>query len=102
MPLLIKVNGKISGAQILVGYLGLFLIGASGLAVGIFASALTRSQLIALLIAAALMVILGNVYQLAPRLESPVRDVLEQVDIWWVRFQNRFKSGKLNLKNVVY
>ena len=28
MPLLIKVNGKITFAQILVGYLGLFLIGA--------------------------------------------------------------------------
>ena len=28
MPLLIKVNGKITGAQILVGYLGLFLLGA--------------------------------------------------------------------------
>src|SRR5215212_4463879 len=28
MPILIKVNGKISGAQIVVGYLGLFLFGA--------------------------------------------------------------------------
>jgi ABC-2 type transport system permease protein len=102
MPLLIKVNGKITGAQILVGYLGLFLIGATGLAVGLFASALTRSQLIALLVAAALMVILGNVYQLATRLDPPVRDVLEQVDIWWVRFQNSFMRGILNLKDVVF
>ena len=30
MPLLIKVNGKISGTQIFVGYLGLFLLGAVG------------------------------------------------------------------------
>lgn len=102
MPLLIKVNGKITGAQILVGYLGLFLIGATGLAVGLFASALTRSQLIALLVAAALMVILGNVYQLAVRVDPPVRDVLEQVDIWWVRFQNSFMRGILNLKDVVF
>lgn len=102
MPLLIKVNGKISGAQILVGYLGLFLLGATGLAVGIFASALTKYQLIALLVAAALMVILGNVYQLAMRLDPPVRDVLEQVDLWWVRFQNSFMRGILNLKDVVF
>jgi len=102
MPLLIKVNGKISGAQILVGYLGLFLLGATGLAVGIFASALTRSQIIALLIAAALMVILGNVYQLAVRVDPPVRDVLSDLDLWWVRFQTSFMRGILNLKDVVF
>ena len=78
------------------------LLGATGLAVGIFASALTRSQIIALLVGAALMVILGNVYQLAVRVDSPVRDVLEQVDIWWVRFQNSFMRGILNLKDVVF
>src|SRR4026207_2303871 len=46
MPLLIKVDGKIAGAQIFVGYLGLFLLGAAGLAMGLFASALTRYQLL--------------------------------------------------------
>ena len=102
MPLLIKVNGKISGAQILVGYLGLFLLGATGLAVGMFASALTRSQIIALLIGAALMVILSNVYQLAVRLDPPVKDVLAQMDLWWVRFQTSFMRGILNLKDVVF
>src|SRR5215510_9879301 len=85
MPLLIKINGKITGAQILVGYLGLFLLGAVGIAIGMFASALTRHQFLALLIAAAMIIILGNVYQLAVKLEPPVRTVLEQVDLWWVR-----------------
>jgi ABC-2 type transport system permease protein len=102
MPFLIKVNGKISGAQIFVGYFGLFLLGATGLAIGLFASALTRYQLLALLVAAALMVILGNVYQLAVRLDPPVRTVLEQVDIWWVRFQGGFMKGVLNLKDVIF
>jgi len=102
MPILIKVNGKISGAQIFVGYLGLFFLGATALAVGLFASALTKYQLIALLVAAALMVILGNVYQLATRLDSPVRDVLEQTDLWWIRFQTSFMRGILNLKDVIF
>ena len=102
MPLLIKVNGKISAAQILVGYLGLFLLGALGLAIGIFASSLTRYQLLALLIGAALMVIIGNVYQLATRLDPPVRTVLEQLDSWWVRFQGGFMRGIFNLKDVVF
>lgn len=102
MPLLIKVNGKITGAQIFVGYLGLFLFGATALAIGLFASALTRSQLIALLVGASLLVVLGNVYQLATRLDPPVRDVMEQLDLWWVRFQSSFQRGILNLKDVVF
>ena len=102
MPLLIKVNGKISSAQILVGYIGLLLFGALSLAIGIFASSLTRYQFLALLIATATIIILGNVYQLAGRLAAPVSTVVEQVDIWWIRFQNTFERGVLNLKDVVF
>jgi ABC-2 type transport system permease protein len=102
MPLMIKVNGKISGAQILVGYLGLFLFGGVSLAIGIFASALTKHQFLALVIGAALLIILGNVFQLASKLDAPVRPVVEQIDLWWVRFQSGFMRGILNLKDVVF
>ena len=44
MPLLIKVNGKITVAQIFVGYLGLFLLGAAALAIGLFAQRARRKQ----------------------------------------------------------
>jgi ABC-2 type transport system permease protein len=102
MPVLIKVNGKISWAQILVGYLGLFLFGAVTLAIGIFSSALTRHQFIALIVGIALLVILSNIYQLATKLDPPVRTVVEQVDLWWVRFQTSFMRGMLNLKDVIF
>ena len=102
MPILIKVNGKISTAQIFVGYLGLFLYGAAGLAIGLFASSLTKHQFLALLIAAALLVILSNIYQLGTRLDPPMRGIIEQVDLWWVRFQGTFQKGILNLKDVVF
>jgi ABC-2 type transport system permease protein len=102
MPLLIKVNGKISAAQILVGYLGLFLFGALALAIGIFASSLTKNQLLALIIAVATIIILGNVYQLSRKLDPPVSTVIEQIDIWWLRFQGTFERGILNLKDVVF
>ena len=102
MPLLIMKNGKISGAQIFVGYLGLFLFGAVGLAIGIFASALTRYQFLALVIGAFLLIVLGNIYQLATKLDPPVRTVLEQADLWWVRFQSSFMRGILHLKDVIF
>ena len=102
MPILIKVNGKISWAQILVGYFGLFLFGAVGLAIGIFCSALTRYQFLALILAAFLLIVLGNIFQLANKLDPPVRTVIEQADLWWVRFQQSFMRGILNLKDVIF
>ena len=102
MPILIKVNGKISWAQIFVGYFGLFLFGAVGLAIGIFASSLTRHQFIALVIGAFVLIVLGNIFQLAGKLDPPVRTVLEQSDLWWQRFQGSFMRGILNLKDVIF
>ena len=102
MPLLIKVNGKITWSQILVGYLGLLLLGSATLAIGIFASALTKQQIVAALLAALFVAVLSFVYLLAKRLDSPVREVLEQIDLWWIHFQNGFMRSILNLKDVVY
>jgi hypothetical protein len=52
IPLLIKGQGKITGGQIFVGYLGLFLLGGTCLAIGVFASSLTREMVIAAVVAA--------------------------------------------------
>jgi ABC-2 type transport system permease protein len=102
MPILIKVNGKISGAQIFVGYLGLFLFGSVSLAIGLFASSLTKHQFLALVIGAVLLIVLGNIFQLGAKLDPPMRDVVEQSDLWWVRFQQSFMRGIFNLKDVIF
>ncbi|HUJ59809.1 MAG TPA: ABC transporter permease [Kofleriaceae bacterium] len=102
MPLLIKVEGKITWSQILVGYLGLFLLGAAVLAIGMFASALTRYQIVAALLGALFVTLLCFTYPFAKKLGSPVSDVLEQIDLWWIHFQNGFMHATLNLKDVVF
>ena len=102
MPILIKVNGKITGAQVLVGYFGLFLLGASTLAIGLFGSALTRQQLVAAVVAAALVLLMCFIHFLASTVDPPLKDVIEQVDLWWVHYQYGFMKGVLNLKDVVY
>ena len=102
MPLLVKVNGKITLLQIFVGYFGMFLLGSATLAIGIFASALTKHQIVAALLGAVFVLIMCMLFPLAKRLDSPVREVLEQVDLWWIHFQNGFMRGIINLKDVVY
>ncbi|CAN5802555.1 ABC transporter permease [soil metagenome] len=102
MPLLIKVNGKITLLQVVVGYFGLLLIGASALAIGMFASALAKNQLVAGVAAMAMLFLMVLLYLFAKKLDSPVRDVLQDLDLWWVHFQNGFMRGVLNLKDVVY
>jgi ABC-2 type transport system permease protein len=102
MPLLIKVNGKISWTQVFVGYLGLWLLGCAVLAIGIFASALTRQQIVAALLGLLFTIVLVLLFPLAKKLDNPVKDVLSELDLWWIHFQNGFMKSILNLKDVVY
>jgi ABC-2 type transport system permease protein len=102
IPLLIKVRGKITYSQIAVGYLGLYLIGSAALAIGTFASALTRYQLVAGVVALAILIIMCFLWQFAKGLDGTVREVFGELDLWWIHFQNGFMRGVLNLKDVVY
>ena len=102
MPILIKVNGKITAAQVFVGYIGLLLCGAATMAIGLFGSALARQQLVAAVMSAAMVAILCFIHMLASKVDPPLKEVLDQVDLWWVHFQYGFMKGVLNLKDVVY
>ena len=102
MPLLIKVRGKVSFSQIMVGYMGLMLIGCSAMAIGTFASTLARNQLVAGFVALVILIIMVFLFQFARALEGNVRDVLQELDMWWIHFQNGFMRGVLNLKDVIF
>ncbi|MFN0246723.1 MAG: ABC transporter permease [Kofleriaceae bacterium] len=102
MPMLIKVNGKITMAQVLVGYVGLFLLGSTVLAIGIFASSLTKNMVVAALGALGITLLFCLLFPLAKRLDAPVSDVFKELDIWWVHFQQGFMRGVLNLKDIIF
>ena len=102
MPMLIKVNGKITLAQVMVGYGGLLLIGASALAIGMFASAMAKNQLVAGVAALGMLMLMVFLFPFAKRLDSPVRDVLQELDLWWIHFQTGFMRGIFNLKDFIY
>jgi ABC-2 type transport system permease protein len=102
MPLLVKYNGKITGAQVLVGYVGLLLLGASTLAIGLFASALTRQQLIAAVLAASMVTVMCFIYVLANKVDPPLNEAFNTIGLYWTHFHGSFEKGILNLKDVVY
>jgi gliding motility-associated transport system permease protein len=102
MPLLIKVHGKVSFNQIAVGYLGLFLLGGAVLAIGTFASSLTKNQLIALVLGAAMAAVLHLLFWVAKIVDPPVRGAMSELALWGEHFQLSFQNGILNLKDVVY
>lgn len=102
MPLLILVNGKITASQVAVGYIGLFLIGAASLAIGVFASSLARHQLVAAVLGAALAGIMYLLYELARKLPAPLSTVFQDLGLWHSHFQTSFMQGVFSLKDVVY
>lgn len=101
MPLLIFVNGKVSVGHILVGYAGVLLLGAASLAVGLFASALAGSQIISVLLGAAILATLSLLFLIARITEPPLNDLVSALNLYPLN-QKPFLNGVLRLENVLY
>ena len=76
LPLLIFVNGKVSLGHIFGGYCGLLLLGSLSLSIGLFASALSRSQIVAAVTGGALLTACYLLYLGASMVEPPLRELL--------------------------
>jgi ABC-2 type transport system permease protein len=101
MPALIFVNGRVSIGHILVGYLGIVLLGASAVSIGLFASAFARTQVIAAVLGAALLGVMLLLWMAAKVSDPPVNSFVLSLAIHHER-QKSFMSGVLKLENVVY
>jgi ABC-2 type transport system permease protein len=101
LPLLVLVHGKLTVGQILAGYLGVLLYGAASMAIGTFASTLTKSQLLAVIISASILVTLVLIWNLAKITERPLNDLFQAVAIFQ-RHQPPFHMGVIHLRDVVY
>ena len=101
IPLLILVNGKIAVGHILIGYLGLILLGAAVLSIGMFATALTRHQLVAAAVAAVITGVMFLLWELSQIVGPPLSRVFAAMAIHGRHFAG-FLSGLLHLRDVVY
>jgi ABC-2 type transport system permease protein len=101
MPLLIFVNGKVSAGHIVVGYAGLLLLGAATVAIGLFGSALAKSQVLAAIIGAGILVTMLLLWLIGRVTDPPLNTFLAGLALHNDR-QNAFMQGMLGLDNVVY
>lgn len=101
MPALIFVNGKVSIGHIAVGYVGLLLIGSATTAIGLFSSALTRSQVVAVIVAAAILGALILLWMLASAIEPPLNEFFAALAFHHQNFMP-FQKGILELRGVAY
>ncbi len=101
MPLLILVNGKIAFGQIVAGYAGLTLLGGAVLAIGVFGSALSRSQLVAAVVTSVITSMFYLFWQLAEAVEYPLSRFFAALAIHERHFVG-FQQGIFHLRDVVY
>jgi ABC-2 type transport system permease protein len=101
MPALIFVNGKVSLGHIASGYLGLLLLGSATLAIGTFGSALAKTQVLAAVITASIVVTMLLFWLVGQATDPPFKDVFAAL-----AFHNRryldFQRGIVELGDVVY
>lgn len=100
MPALVWWYGKVSWGHVACGYVGLFLVGSSGLAVGTFGSALTRSQVVAAVVSGMLCLLLTVCWLAAAVTDPPLTGVV--MGIAWFSHFKPFSEGVLQLTHVAY
>jgi ABC-2 type transport system permease protein len=101
LPLLILVNGKISAGHVIAGYFGLLLLGSAAVAIGTFGSALTRSQILSVIISAVIVVSLIVCHFLGRVTERPLSPICENLALWNLHFPP-FEQGIVHLRDTVY
>lgn len=101
MPATIFVHGKVSVEEIAVGYLGVALMGSAGIAIGTWASAVSKNQLLAGVIAAVTTVFFVVCWWLARNIDAPFKGVVSYIAFFDRQFQG-FQNGRIDTEAIVF
>jgi gliding motility-associated transport system permease protein len=101
IPALILVNGKVSLGHMAAGYLGLLLVGSAALAIGVFGSALARTQVLAAIISGVIVVSILIAHLVARVTDRPLKDMFMALALYARHFPP-FQAGAIHLRDVVY
>ena len=86
--------------QIATSYLGLFLIGASFIALGLFVSSLTKNQIVAGIVTFAIALILWVISWVGDNAGETVRAVVSGLSV--IEHYEDFSKGVVDTKHLVY
>ena len=101
MPAWIFLHGKVAIGHLVVGYLGLLLIGGAATAIGLFGSALARSQVVAIILGAAILGVMILFWMLGKASEPPLNQYLSHLALHHENFRP-FMVGILEPTRVMY
>ncbi|MGD8858765.1 MAG: ABC transporter permease [Myxococcales bacterium] len=101
LPALIFIHGKVSVGHIAGGYLGLLCVGAATLSLGVLGSALSRSQLVAGVLAAVFIFVLFLAWALSRVVDPPLGTLIAHFSLYEKHFFP-FMRGLVQLSDLVY
>jgi ABC-2 type transport system permease protein len=101
MPALVAIHGRPALGHIATGYLALALLSGTCVSLGLLGSALARSQLVAGMIGASLLMLLLLGWLLARLSDPPLAEALRYLALWQTHFLPA-QRGILRLSDVVY
>jgi ABC-2 type transport system permease protein len=101
MPAMVLVNGKVSWGHVFVGDVGLLLLGSAAIAIGLFGSALARSQVVAIIVSAAILASMLMLWMVAKAVDPPMNRFFSALALHHDNFRP-FMLGRLELGAVAY
>jgi len=99
-PLLLWIFGDPDWGPIATGYLGLFLLGGTSLAVGLFASSLTSNQIVAAVVAGGILCALWFLSMAADLLPEALGEVASYLSLQY-HFPD-FMRGVVDTRGIIY
>jgi len=98
---LMCVFAQVDPGVVAMGYLGMVLLGAAFLAVGLFASTLSRYQLLAAMVAIVLLSLVGlGAGPLTMHTPEPLNRIVANFDA--MRFLSQFARGQFDTRGLTY
>lgn len=99
-PILLMWFGDPDMGPIATGYLGLFLLGCTSLAVGLFASSLTSNQIVAAVVAGGILCALWFLGMAADLLPEAMGEVISYLSLYY-HFPD-FMKGVIDTRGIIY
>ena len=100
VQLVARDQSGVEWRSIFLGYVGLFLLGAAYMALGLFISSLTESQVVAALITFVVLLMTWIIGWTAAETEGATREVVTYLSS--VSHLDSFSKGTVDLKDLVY